>query len=459
MSGVLGNANAVLGHVRATIPVLTSATANLSNPAASPRSRFKSAAVLAGIGLIVCILSFAIWQEWQQHIIAATEIQNAQVRKIQAEADAAKSLNEAQVKKLEAEAAVAKQVNEAQAEKLRAEAGAAAVVAEGAKARACADRLDLIAKAATPNDVTADMKIRPGSNMARMMAKYYSECGEVSGATDGRAELTAQNKLDAVACIKGDDPDSQIKGCTGLLEARTGNYGKLTRDLIYFGRASAYREKHEDKKIIEDMNAAILINPANAELYNLRGIAYMILDNEKAIEDFSKAIELDDKDWRPYRNRGLIYRTAKSDSARADADEEKALTLGAPPNPMDSPSKPTPAPTPSYSALATPGPSQATFLRTPTWYDCSKKKRGADYVICRSPELLDAVARLEDAYKTAYAARGDSMKSEHTEWLAHYGPNCGLPAHDAPDESLIDSSKTCVLASINNRIAELNEER
>jgi tetratricopeptide (TPR) repeat protein len=330
MSGVLGNANAVLGHVRATIPVVTSATANLSNPAAPAKSRLKSAAVLVGIGLIVCVLGFAIWQEWQQHIIAATEIQNSQVRKIQAEADAARALNEAQVKKLqaeadaakalndaqvkklEAEAAVAKQVNEAQATKLKADAAVAGEVAAGAKAKSCSERLDLLAKNMIPDDMDMSggtMTVKPGTASARMMEKYNRECGGITGATGEASEISEQTKLDLAACIKGEDPDSQIKGCTGLLEARSGDYGKLTRDLIYFARASAYREKHENQKIIDDMNTAIQINPTREVLYNLRGIAYMIVDNDKAIADFTKAIELDPSDWRPYRNRSLVYKT------------------------------------------------------------------------------------------------------------------------------------------------------
>ena len=94
-------------------------------------------------------------------------------------------------------------------------------------------------------------------------------------------------------------------------------------------------------------------------------------------------------------------------------------------------------------------------LRSPQWFDCAKASRGADYVICASPVLLDAVARLEDAYQEAESAQGDAIKPAHKAWLQSYSESCGLPARGSPNDSQITSARDCVLRSINKRIAEL----
>ena len=182
MSGVLGNASAVLSHVRGTIPAIKADAANLANSGASRTSRTKSAAVLVGVAVLVVVLGYAIYREWQQHIISQTEIAAAQAQKLRIEADNAKALNEAQVKKLEAEAAVAKQVNEAQAAKLRAEAAVAEQVAAGAAAKSCSERLQLIASSSVVGDIEGNGAVKPDTQTARMLEKYNKDCGVITGA-------------------------------------------------------------------------------------------------------------------------------------------------------------------------------------------------------------------------------------------------------------------------------------
>ena len=93
-------------------------------------------------------------------------------------------------------------------------------------------------------------------------------------------------------------------------------------------------------------------------------------------------------------------------------------------------------------------------------FDCAKGKHmGTDYVICASPQLLDAVARLEDAYRAAYAARGDAVKSEQWEWIKRYGTDCGLPLRGRPSPNLIDSAASCVGGAMEQRIRELQQEQ
>ena len=86
MAGVLGNASAVLSHVGQTIPVVKKNFANLSDGSAPRKSRAKSAAILAGVVVIVAALGYAIYQEWQIHIVNAPLTAAAQAQKAQAEA-------------------------------------------------------------------------------------------------------------------------------------------------------------------------------------------------------------------------------------------------------------------------------------------------------------------------------------------------------------------------------------
>ncbi len=81
---------------------------------------------------------------------------------------------------------------------------------------------------------------------------------------------------------------------------------------------------------------------------------------------------------------------------------------------------------------------------------------GTDYVICASPQLLDALARLEDVYSVARAgANGDHVKTEQIEWIKRYGPDCGLPLRGRPSDTLIQGTSTCVGRAIEARIKEL----
>ena len=90
MTGVLGNASAALSHARGAIPALKSEVANLSDPNAPPQARAKSAVVLACAALIVAVLGYALYQEWQIHIVNAPITATGQATKTTAEACSAR---------------------------------------------------------------------------------------------------------------------------------------------------------------------------------------------------------------------------------------------------------------------------------------------------------------------------------------------------------------------------------
>ena len=81
---------------------------------------------------------------------------------------------------------------------------------------------------------------------------------------------------------------------------------------------------------------------------------------------------------------------------------------------------------------------------------------GTDYVICASPQLLDAEARLEDAYAAARAgANGERVKAEQWDWMKNFGPACGLPVRGEPLPWERVRARDCVLNAMNKRTAYL----
>jgi len=97
----------------------------------------------------------------------------------------------------------------------------------------------------------------------------------------------------------------------------------------------------------------------------------------------------------------------------------------------------------------------AESYKKPIDFDCSRTTLGVDYVICASPQLMDAEARLEEAYRAARASQGDEVKMAQREWSKSYGPNCGLPARGQPSSAESLRARDCVLNSMNKRTAYL----
>jgi hypothetical protein len=87
MPGVSSNLSAVLSHARGILPSFKTDLANMFDRAASPRVRVKAAGYLALAAAVMVVLAYAVKQEWQQHIISATEIAAAQAEKTAAEAE------------------------------------------------------------------------------------------------------------------------------------------------------------------------------------------------------------------------------------------------------------------------------------------------------------------------------------------------------------------------------------
>ena len=87
------------------------------------------------------------------------------------------------------------------------------------------------------------------------------------------------------------------------------------------GREADTEQAYRDA--IEDYTRAIELDPKDAVVYNIRGLAYHDLkEYQRAIEDYTRAIELDPEFALPYSSRGLAHlwlgniRQAKDDYSR-----------------------------------------------------------------------------------------------------------------------------------------------
>ena len=233
LSSVVGSIVAVSGYVVSLFTSIPQDAATMLDASLQASARSRAFVSLLFKAVVIGVLSFAAWQEWQQHIISQTEIAKSQARKIEIEAENAKALNEAQVKKLEAEAAVSKDVNEAQAAKLKAEAGAAEQVARGEKAKACSEQIKLFQSNINMYDIDSNMNVKPGTPTAHMLDKYNKDCGAVTGKTP---EAPTQNSAEAKAC------EEKFEGLFGQLQKVDKN-DTATFDLIGIELFIKHKEK------------------------------------------------------------------------------------------------------------------------------------------------------------------------------------------------------------------------
>jgi len=88
MSNVLSSIVAIGSHARALIPTFRKDVATVFDGTATASARAGATASLAVKAIVILVLGYAAWQEWNQHIISNTEIARQQARKAKAEADA-----------------------------------------------------------------------------------------------------------------------------------------------------------------------------------------------------------------------------------------------------------------------------------------------------------------------------------------------------------------------------------
>lgn len=85
LSNTLNSIVAVAGHARAALPSFKRDFAAIFSRDSSAAARAGASVALALKAIVIAVLGYAVWQEWQQHIISATEIAAIQARKLRAE--------------------------------------------------------------------------------------------------------------------------------------------------------------------------------------------------------------------------------------------------------------------------------------------------------------------------------------------------------------------------------------
>jgi tetratricopeptide (TPR) repeat protein len=129
-------------------------------------------------------------------------------------------------------------------------------------------------------------------------------------------------------CTRGGWED-QMRGCTAIIESNPAEAVER-RVTAYVKRGFAYEELRQDVvRAVADYSEAIRLDPARAEAYGRRGLAYARLGKDEAVvADLDKALSLDPEVLRPdtyrvYRSRGLAnLHRREFDRAIADHSEE-----------------------------------------------------------------------------------------------------------------------------------------
>jgi hypothetical protein len=88
MSNVLSSILGVASYARMLIPTFRKDVMTVFDDAATASARAGATASLLVKAVVVLVLGYAGWQEWNQHIVYATEIARQQALKAKAEADA-----------------------------------------------------------------------------------------------------------------------------------------------------------------------------------------------------------------------------------------------------------------------------------------------------------------------------------------------------------------------------------
>jgi len=135
-------------------------------------------------------------------------------------------------------------------------------------------------------------------------------------------------KLNDVDLCNGRDrtsPESQITGCTAIIESDADNPKVLA--IAHNNRGNAFIRKRQYEQAIKDYDESIKLNPNYAKPLNNRGVAYQKEGKyDRAIEDFDAAIKIDPNYLDAFANRAETYQK-KGDYPRALRDFDQAIRL------------------------------------------------------------------------------------------------------------------------------------
>ena len=146
------------------------------------------------------------------------------------------------------------------------------------------------------------------------------------------ADSALDNMIDLIRAMnEGEDAVEKLTTLRQWIGTpkRADQLSKKEKDAEYYfnqGIVNFYENKY--REAIENYDKAIKIDPNDANAYNNRGIAKVLLggNNKGAIKDYDKAIEIDPKSTYAYNNRGNAKVLLK-DFKEAIKDYDKAIEL------------------------------------------------------------------------------------------------------------------------------------
>lgn len=98
-------------------------------------------------------------------------------------------------------------------------------------------------------------------------------------------------------------------------------------DSYYFARAQIYRDMHEYKSSIADIDRAIKLSPSNQSYYSLRaGVETLLGDYSAALPDIDKAITIGPVSAELYRRRaGALHLLGKFNESLVDSNRSVSM--------------------------------------------------------------------------------------------------------------------------------------
>jgi tetratricopeptide (TPR) repeat protein len=191
---------------------------------------------------------------------------------------------------------------------------------------------------------------KPGSIVAAVLVAALASSAAFAKGTIAKGSCFSESA----------NPDRRIAACTALIRAGTstaraqdmallgragafgqkGDYDHAIEDatrvikrapspVAYYTRALAYHNLGDDKRALADCNAALKIEPDNANALFVRAASYQgLAEYEKAIHDYTEVLRLDPGRVDAHFSRGAARYDA-GEYARAVEDLSRAIDLGA----------------------------------------------------------------------------------------------------------------------------------
>jgi len=219
MSGVTNNMTVVLAHVRGFIPAIASQILTVRDRSASASARLAAFLSLVVKAAFIFALGYAIAQEWNQHVISATQIAASQ-----ATSETAVAENAARAKKAEADEATARAItasNEAAASSLalrfkEAETQQREAEAVRAKNEADASTLALKLKQAETERTAAEAIIRANEAKASVLALRQKQAETLKAEAEACKEALDAQQMAMPVLVTGNDLSSTPASEAGI---------------------------------------------------------------------------------------------------------------------------------------------------------------------------------------------------------------------------------------------------